>query len=364
MAATATHRPTRTHAEMKGYLDAFPGHLSVSTGEALAWVRSLLGYRRGYHRAADRRPRAVGFAGVGGSAFAGDVVRALMLGRASIPFEVIRDYRLPAWIGPDALLIASSYSGDTEETLAAYDEAIAREVPTWVITSGGELQARADASGAPVFRLPQGLPPRAALGHSLPPALLGVGLLAELDTDELAREIQAVAERLMGWGAAGNGDRDKQARELAERLATGIPVFYAAAGLYEPAAVRWRSQLAENAKMLSFHHLLPEMNHNEIVGWQENAELLRRGRAVFLTGSHEHPRVMRRIEITAELISGVAGGVEVVRPRRGTPLEELLGLVLLGDYVSLYAALVHGVEPLPVDRIAHLKSALQTPAPR
>jgi glucose/mannose-6-phosphate isomerase len=122
--------------------------------------------------------------------------------------------------------------------------------------------------------------------------------------------------------------------------------------------VRWRAQLAENAKMLAFHHLLPELDHNEIVGWQENPHLLRGCRVVFLTGSHEDPRVARRIAVTAEILRPFAGGVEVVRAPEGSRLEELLGLVLLGDWISLYAAGAHGVEPVPVERIERLKAEL------
>jgi glucose/mannose-6-phosphate isomerase len=128
--------------------------------------------------------------------------------------------------------------------------------------------------------------------------------------------------------------------------------------LYEPAAVRWRAQLAENAKMLAFHHLLPEMDHNEIVGWQENPELLRRCRVVFLTGSHENARVAQRIALTAETLRPFAGGVEIVHAPQGSPLEELLGLILLGDWVSLYAAAAKGVDPMPVERLDRLKAAL------
>ncbi|MFN2433135.1 MAG: bifunctional phosphoglucose/phosphomannose isomerase [Gemmatimonadota bacterium] len=351
-AETGARGVAATHAEMKGYLRDLPAHLGEATARAREWAREL-------PRPAGRAG-AVALAGLGGSAVGGDLARALLRDAAPAPFEVVRDYHLPAWIRHGSAVLASSYSGNTEETLSAFDEARARGASVWVVTSGGELARRAEAAGLPLFRLPPGLPPRAALGQSLPPVLLAGAVLAGLEAEPYAAALEQAAERLATWSppwAAPEGDNPALA--LAERLATEIPVFYAGTGLYEPAAVRWRAQLAENAKMLSFHHLLPEMDHNEIVGWQENAELLRRCRAVFLTGSHDHPRVSRRIEITAELIEPVAGGVEVVRAPRGTPAEELLGLVLLGDYVSLHAAAVHGVEPVPVQRISVLKAALK-----
>lgn len=345
-------RAASTHDEMRAHLLGLPSDLAGATSLALQWVRSLA------PRAP--RPRAVALAGVGGSAVAGDVAGALLRRDARVPFAVLRDYTLPGWVDSACVLVASSYSGDTEETLAAHSEAGRRGVPVWAVTSGGELGRRAEAAGQPLFHLPPGLPPRAALGYSLPPVLLALALLARLDPEPYAADLAAAARRLEGWGGGWAAEEGANpARELAGRLANAIPVFYAGSGLYAPAVVRWRAQLAENAKMLSFHHLLPEMDHNEIVGWQENGDLLGECRAVFLTGQHEHPRIARRIEITAGLIEPAAGGVEIVRAPEGSPVEELLGLVLLGDYVSLFAAAVHGVEPVPVERIGRLKAALR-----
>jgi glucose/mannose-6-phosphate isomerase len=350
-AAPAAAAAAATHEEMRGYLLGFPRDLAASAARAADWARTLA--------RPVRAPRALALAGLGGSATGGDLARALLRDSARLPFEVVRDYRLPAWVDGDAAVIASSYSGNTEETLSAFDEARGRGAALLVVTSGGELAARAEAAGAPLFRLPEGLPPRAAIGHSLPPVLLAAAALAGLDAGEHARGLADAAARLEAWGRAWDRPHPaNEARALAARLARTVPVFYAGTGLYEPAAVRWRAQLAENAKMLSFHHLLPEMDHNEIVGWQENPSILRHCRAVFLTGAREHPRVARRVEITADILRPAAGGVEVVRAPAGTPAEELLGLVLLGDWVSLYAAAEHGVPPVPVERIAVLKAAL------
>jgi glucose/mannose-6-phosphate isomerase len=385
---------------MRSYLRGLPQDLSASTARALEWVRKLSGRRpgeahargvgdtrrgqgevsqerrdrrnesRGSRRDDDpgrnlgRSPRNIALAGVGGSAVGGDLARALLAAESPIPFQIVRDYRLPGWVNNEALLLASSYSGDTEETLAAVDEAEARGVPVWAITSGGALAARARAAKWPLFELPTGLPPRAALGHSLPPLLLGAAVGAGLAFERYAETLRSAAARLAEWARAWEVETGSNpARELAARLVEGLPVLYASSGLYEAVAVRWRAQLAENAKMLAFHHVLPEMNHNEIVGWQENPDLLRRCRAVFLTGSHEHPRVARRVAITSEMIRPLAGGIEIVRAPEGSRAEELLGLVLLGDWVSLYAAAELGVEPLPVDRIRRLKTELGGDAP-
>jgi glucose/mannose-6-phosphate isomerase len=344
-----------THAEMKAYLQGFPDDLVRSTRQVREWMRSVSDEAP--------RPRALGVVGVGGSAMAGDLARALLRPQAAAPFEVIREYVLPGWVDAGAWVIASSYSGNTEETLSAFSEAVSRRVPVWVLTSGGELQQRAAHARCPIFHLPPGIPPRAAVGWSLPFVLLAAAQLIGPGPDTYAEGLEEAAARLQeksrSWAA---DEGENPVRDLAERLAEGFPIFYAGTGLYEPAAVRWRAQLAENAKMLSFHHLLPEMDHNEIVGWQENPDLLRRCRAVFLTGSHEHPQVARRIEITAELIQPFAAGVEIVRPSAGSVIEELLELVLLGDYVSLFASAAHGVEPVPVERISRLKALLQKDA--
>jgi glucose/mannose-6-phosphate isomerase len=397
MSATTSAAPS--HAEMRAYLRGFPEDLAASTVRALDWVHRLsgrvpgLGHAAGLgdtrrasgaaaverrdrrsstrgSRAGDdpgrnlgRRPRALALAGVGGSAVAGDLARALLLPESPVPFEVVRDYRLPGWVNNEALLLASSYSGDTEETLAAVGEAAARGVPVWAVTSGGALAARARAQGWPLFDLPGGLPPRAALGHVLPPVLLAstlaAGLRFEREAEALLSAVPRLAEQVEAWISETGPNL---AREIAGRVADGLPVLYAGTGLYEPAAVRWRAQLAENAKMLALHHVLPEMNHNEIVGWQQNPDLLRRCHVLLLTGSHEHPRVARRIALTAAALRPWAGSVEVVRAPAGPAAEELLALIVLGDWVSLYAAAEHGVDPVPVERIREIKAALAADA--
>jgi glucose/mannose-6-phosphate isomerase len=295
-------------------------------------------------------------AGMGGSAIGGALACAALGDRALRPIMVARSYALPPWTSPETMVLCSSYSGDTEETLAAYEAAGALGAPRVVATTGGKLAEAARADGVPVIPLPGGFQPRAAVAYSLVAALevaalcgAGEPLHAEIDVAAASTE-----ELLAGWRPG--GDNDCFPKKLARGLHGTIPQI-AGSGLTAPIAYRWKTQINENAKIPAFWHELPELDHNEIVGWQAAAELGRFS-AVFLDDSDLHPRIRQRIELTRGLIAGDAAATFRVESVGGTATERLLSLVVLGDLVSLYLAVLRGVDPTPVPVLDSLKRAL------
>jgi glucose/mannose-6-phosphate isomerase len=305
------------------------------------------------------RPRLLAVGGMGGSAMAAELLAALVAPRLPIPMIVVRDYRLPASVGPGALLCLSSYSGNTEETLALHDEAKSRGVACVGIASGGELARRLDAQNAPWRALPAGLPPRAALGYSFVSLALLLEALGDAGEGEAAwSEALDVLEAVNRRSAPTTPESENPAKLLARSLAGKAVCVYAGAGPPAAAARRFKGQINENAKSLAFEPALPEMNHIEIVGWQALADLHARFAAVFLRDEGEHPRVSRRMEITRELVSGEGAETHVVRSNGTSPLARLLSLVHFGDWVSLYMAVLAGIDPTPIAKIDRLKESL------
>ena len=288
--------------------------------------------------------------GMGGSAIGGVLARAAMGDSLNQPMLVYRDYELPPWTQPDRAVLCSSYSGETEETLAAFDAAEAVGAVRYVATTGGRLAEAARKAGVPVIGLPAGLQPRHAVGYGFTvacevAALLGVsqGMRTEIDT------AAAHLEEDRGFVVA-------QAAEIAEQLAGTVPVIYGCE-LTVPAAYRWKTQINENAKQHAFEHQLPELDHNEIVGWSANGDP-QRFSAVFLGDSDQHPRQRERADLTAKLIEPTAGAVVRVETEGETRVERLLRAVQLGDLVSLYLAAHNGVDPGPIEIIDRLKEQL------
>ncbi len=295
-------------------------------------------------------------AGMGGSAIGGALARAALGDRALRPIVIARGYGLPPWTAPDSTVLCSSYSGNTEETLAAYEAAGAVGAHRIVATTGGKLAAAARSDGVPVIPLPGGFQPRAAVGYALVVALEVAGLAGA--GERLHSEIDIAAERteelVANWGPG--GPQDDFPKELARGLHQTVPQI-AGSGLTSPIAYRWKCQFNENAKVPAFSSELPELDHNEIVGWQSARELGRFS-AVFLDDSDLHPRIRQRIELTRGLIAAEGAATFRIESVGATATERLLSLVLLGDLVSLYLAVLRGVDPTPVAVIDRLKSAL------
>ncbi len=304
-------------------------------------------------------PGGLVVAGMGGSAIGGALAAAALGDHASRPIFVTRAYGLPPWTTPETTVLCASYSGDTEETLACYESAAALGAQRVVVTTGGRLAELARADRVPVIPLPGGFQPRAAVAYMTVAALevaalcgAGPRLTSEIDVAAAHAE-QLVAE----WGP--EAPEDSLAKELARGLHGSAPVI-AGAGLTAPIAYRWKTQVNENAKLPCFAHELPELDHNEICGWEGARDLDPPARfaAVFLDDSDSHPRVKARMELTGKLIADSASACFQVETRGQTPIERVFSLVLLGDLVSIYLAALRGVDPGPVKLLEQLKAEL------
>ncbi|MDR7451111.1 MAG: bifunctional phosphoglucose/phosphomannose isomerase [Armatimonadota bacterium] len=307
------------------------------------------------------RPAQIIALGMGGSGIGGDLLRAVLHDEASMPVMAIKEYRPPAFVGPECLVFACSYSGNTEETLAAYDEASARGASCVVITSGGELLRRAEARRHPAVVVPPGLPPRAALPYLFLP------MLAILSRAGIVRSFDAeVGETVAGLrrilGRLGPEGADPEARALAGALVGRIPVVYSSTPFLEPAAQRWKDQFNENAKTFAVWNTFPELNHNETVGWGLDPALARTLYVIVLRDPSEPARLARRVEITKDLAFRKAAGVAEVAGEGEGKLCRLMSPIAYGDLVSWYLALQRGVDPTPVAVIDELKQRLAASA--
>ncbi len=301
-------------------------------------------------------PGGLVIAGMGGSSIGGQLALAALGDRASRRITSARGYALPTCTTPDTTILCCSYSGTTEETLAAYEAGGALGARRIVCTTGGQLAQAARADGVPVVPLPGGYQPRATVGYMLVVAL-EVAALAGV-AERLHTEIDVAAahakQLVADWGP--DAPEDSLAKRLARALLGTIPQIVGA-GLTAPIAYRWKTQINENAKMPCFASELPEFDHNEIVGWEGAAELGRFS-AVLLDDSDLHPRVRTRIGLTRDLIEGQAVLAERVQTVGETRIERLVSLVLLGDLVSLYLAALRGLDPASIDSLERLKQAL------
>lgn len=307
-------------------------------------------------RPAETGPGQLIVAGMGGSGIGGRLALAALGPRAVHPVAVAAGYVLPSWAGVGSTVLCSSYSGATEETLSCYDQAGTVGARRIVATTGGPLAERARADGVPVIPLPAGFQPRAAVGYSTVVAL-AVAALAGAGPS-LRPEIEAAAA-LAGrlaeeWGPA--APEDAEPKRLARALHGSVPVV-AGAELTEAVAYRWKCQFNENAKLPSFASALPELDHNEVVGWKA-APSLGTHSMVFLDDPDTHPRTRTRIGLTAELIGAGASAIEVVEGRGSTRMERLVSLVLLGDLLSIYLAVLRGADPAEIDVLHALKGRL------
>jgi glucose/mannose-6-phosphate isomerase len=289
--------------------------------------------------------------GMGGSAIGGDLAAAALGERCTLPLLTIRGYELPPWATPEWTVLCSSYSGETEETLACMEAAEALGARRIVASTGGRLSEVARAAGVPVIGLPAALPaPRAAVAYMFAVAAESVAIAG---APRIHTEIDAAAAHL-------EGVRDallERAEAIAARLEGTVPVIYGA-DLTAPVARRWKTEINENAKVPAFWAELPEADHNEICGWTEAEGVLS---AVFLRDADQHPREQRRIELTAEIVSSAAAEVEIVDLEGDNRSERLLSAVMLGDLVSLFLAAHRNIDPTPIEAIDLLKQRMGSP---
>lgn len=304
-----------------------------------------------------RGVRQVVLTGLGGSAAGGDFARALFEAEAKVPFSVNRDYLLPGYVGSDTLVFATSYSGNTEETLSAYADARRRGARIVAVTSGGELARRAAADGVPVITIPGGQPPRTAMGFMLVPVLATATRLGLLPPQDITGAAGAAEAASRSWLAESPATAN-EAKRLALALSGAVGVLYGLGGWQTVVAGRWKGQVNENAKQHVFVHALPEMNHNEILGWEgTHRQGVTRWVTLLLEDGTESDRMKLRAKVTLGLVAR-AGEVHRVRATGTTLLARMLSLALLGDFVSLYLAALNEEDPWTIVSIDRIKQAL------
>ncbi len=302
--------------------------------------------------------RQIVLSGMGGSAIGGDLVRSYVSGELRIPFLVNRHYTLPDFVGRETLLIASSYSGETEEAISALKDAVKRKSKVVCICSGGTLAKVARARNFPVIHIPGGLPPRAALGYAFFPLLIALTKLGFIR--DRKREIRETVRLLENKsGEYSNPDSaSNSALQLASQLRGRIGIVYSASEHLDAVNTRWRGQMAENAKTLMFGSLLPEMNHNELVGWKVLGPAMREIQVVFLRDTHDHPRVQRRMDLTKGILAAHTSRLTEVWSEGSSLLARMFSLIYFGDWVSFYLSILHAEDPTPIPVIEYLKSEL------
>ena len=295
------------------------------------------------------------WAGMGGSALPAVIIQSWP--RVTVPFEITRDYDIPAYVGSTTLFIASSYSGNTEETLAALEKAEEKGAQIVVIAAGGKLAEKAQEKAYPLFAIPAGIQPRMATFYFVNAFVhivkdLGV---TEVPTDELATISEWLKSETTQW-AKEVSLADNPAKQLATQLVGKTIIMYAGPKLF-PAANKWKIGFNENAKNTAWVNYYPEFNHNEFIGWSSHP-VEKPFAVVEIRSDLEHERTQKRFEVTERLLSGMRPSPIVVAPKGETVLQQLAWSFALGDFVSIYLGILNGVNPTPVELVEKLKQEL------
>lgn len=304
--------------------------------------------------------RGVLVSGLGGSAIGGDVLRALVWKKAPFALSVNRHYELPGWVGKDSLVVCSSYSGNTEETLSVFQQALARKAKLLVVSSGGKLLEAARKKKLAHCQVPGGLPPRAAFGYSFITLLTAFESLRMLpsfedDFQETLGLLVDLAQRYGGMTPA----KGNPAKQLALFLKDRLPVLYGGQDHFDAVASRWKCQFNENSKQVALAGVVPEMNHNEVLGFSSPEALSKRMACLLLRHPQgDHPQISRRFDILRGILSARTAGVREVRAQGRSLLAQMMSVIYLGDFVSLYLAYLKGVDPTPIALIDRFKEQL------
>lgn len=297
--------------------------------------------------------------GMGGSAIGGDLLKVLVVDSCPVPVIVSREYELPKYVDGRTLVIASSYSGNTEETLAAFDAALKTSAKKLVITTGGTIKEVAAANGVPTFVFSYPAQPRAALPWSLLPLLSftrQLGLIG--DQSAAVKEMIVSLKKLRQIYAPEVPEKGNPAKQIARLTEGKLPVVYGA-GFCAEVAHRWKTQFNENGKGWGFYEAFSELNHNAVVGYEFPAAMASQVFVMMLRSGLLNPRQQRRYEITAELLQMARVDYRILEPDAGGMLSQAMALVMLGDYVTNYMALLYGTDPSPVKPIDYLKGELK-----
>lgn len=323
---------------MKDLIDAFPAQLQ----EALNIIKSTS------LKPLRTTPTQVVVSGLGGSGIGGTIVAELSAFEGSMPVHVCKEYALPSWVSANTLVIISSYSGETEETLATFHQAIEKGCMIICITSGGTVAKLAAEHHLDAILIPGGNPPRACLGFSL------VQLLGIFEHYGWLNNALTSVEDAMNYMVSHKSHFLSEGEALAKSIAFSLPIIYTCSG-YEGVAIRFRQQLNENAKMLCWHHVFPEMNHNELVGWADkNAKIA----TMYFKNEDDFYRSAKRMDIVQGILSNRAGKSLELNSVGANRLERMMYWIHLGDWISWFASVERNVDAVEINVINHLKSEM------
>jgi glucose/mannose-6-phosphate isomerase len=303
--------------------------------------------------------RNIAVAGLGGSAIGGDLVRSYLAEKLDIPFFICRNYTLPNFVGESTLVFVSSYSGNTEETLSAYDGAKKRGAKIIAISSDGKVKEKALQDEITYVNIPKGFPPRAALGYSFVPILAMLERLGFVrgEKDQIRKTKEFLSSNRSKYRME-LGVEENFAKRIAWELHKKLPIIYAGNDHFDAVSTRWKGQVCENAKMLAFNNVFPEFNHNELVGWKILSGYRDHLIVVILKDRDDHPRIKRRMEIVKGIIEKEGVKVIEVESCGETLLSRMFSLIQLGDFASFYLAILNKEDPTPVKVIDFLKNEL------
>jgi len=305
------------------------------------------------------KPNAIIVAGMGGSAISGELLKDWAREKIAVPIEVCREYALPAYANRKTLVFVISYSGETEESLSVYLDAIKKKCITVCISSGGTLQKFAEKMGVPFLTVPSGIAPRAALPYLFIPLPI---LLEKLNmVSGVKSEISETLDLLREIGAANAPEKplkENFSKKLASEICGTVPVIYGF-GVYRAVAQRLKQQFNENSKVPSKWESFPELNHNEIVGWESAGELAKLFSVIFLRDAFESEAICERIAATQELMRKESVKIFEMRGIGKSVLARMLSVICVGDFVSVYLAILRGLDPTPVKTIALLKERVK-----
>lgn len=305
------------------------------------------------------KPNNIVIAGMGGSAIGGDLLKDWAKNKLTIPIEVNREYHLPAYADKKTLALIISYSGDTEESLSAFLEALKRKCMIFCVSSGGVLLKYAEKLKVPYLRVPSGMPPRAALPYLFVTLLVTIeklglvnGVSGELD------EAVRLLEKISKDNSPANPAKKNIAKTLALNLNGTVPVVYGF-GVYRSVAQRFKQQFNENTKIPAKWEFFPELDHNEIVGWEESGKLGKCFSIIFIQDDDEPTEISSRIETTKQIMAKSGLKMFEVAAQGKSSLAKMLSAIIVGDFTSNYLAVLHGVDSTPVKTINFLKSTLE-----
>ena len=297
--------------------------------------------------------------GMGGSAIGGDLIRSYLADEFELPFFICRNYTLPHFVNKNSLVFVSSYSGNTEETLSAYQAAKKIGAEIISVSSDGKLLKLSEKDGFSFLKIPPGYPPRAALGYSFVPILVFLERLGFVSgkIKDLEKTIDFLSSQREKFSMEKSSEKNI-AKNIANALFDKLPIIYSGTDRFDTVGYRWKGQICENSKMLCFNNVFPEFNHNELVGWEILSGMEEKIVAIMLKDQKDHPQIKKRMEIVKGIIQ--KKGVKLIELESGGEnlLSRIFSLIQIGDFVSYYLAILNQTDPTPVKLIDFLKSEL------